>query len=89
MNPAPKVPAGDPQRAGRSLRRELIRAHHPDLGGDPHLFIEVLESMDGDRVTRKAATEVRFVKRRRPWRSWRQHPRLRLRRQGRPARRVL
>lgn len=49
----------------RRRRRELIRAHHPDRGGDPAVFIEVLRRLAADAVTEQRATEVRFVKRRR------------------------
>jgi hypothetical protein len=30
-------------------RREFIRAHHPDRGGDPELFAAGLRSFDADR----------------------------------------
>jgi len=30
-------------------RREFIRAHHPDRGGDPEIFVEGLHSFDADR----------------------------------------
>ena len=52
----------------RRRRRELIRAHHPDRGGDPALFIELLRSCDEDGAGRRLPTEVRFARRRRRWR---------------------
>lgn len=30
-------------------RREFIRAHHPDRGGDPEAFVTGLRSFDADR----------------------------------------
>ena len=51
----------------RRRRRELMRAHHPDLGGDPAVFIEVLRRLNEEGVGGGAPTEVRFGKRRR-WR---------------------
>ena len=51
----------------RRRRRELMRAHHPDLGGDPSVFIEVLQRLNEDGVDGRAPAEVRFAKRRR-WR---------------------
>ena len=30
-------------------RREFIRAHHPDRGGDPEVFVAGLRSFDADR----------------------------------------
>jgi hypothetical protein len=44
-----------------------MRAHHPDLGGDPAVFIEVLQRLNEDDGGERAPTEVRFAKRRR-WR---------------------
>ena len=49
----------------RRRRRALLRAHHPDLGGDPEEFIRVMTAM---RAGRSAASsppgdEVRFVRR--------------------------
>jgi hypothetical protein len=53
--------------ADRRRRRELMRAHHPDLGGDPELFIQVLQRLDEEAVNGSPATEVRFARRRRWW----------------------
>jgi hypothetical protein len=52
----------DPKRR----RRELIRAHHPDRGGDPAVFIALLQSLD-EEPRGEPPTEVRFARRRR-WR---------------------
>jgi len=30
----------------RAARRALIKAHHPDRGGDPARFVELLEELD-------------------------------------------
>ena len=60
----PRAVGSDVER--RRRRRELMRAHHPDLGGDPAVFIEVLQRLNED-VGGREATEVRFAKRRR-WR---------------------
>jgi hypothetical protein len=51
----------------RRRRRELMRAHHPDLGGDPAVYIQVLQSLDEGGASERTPTEVRFAKRRR-WR---------------------
>ena len=48
----------------RRRRRELIRALHPDRGGDPTVFIAVLQSLAEESVRRRP-TEVRFAVRRR------------------------
>ncbi len=40
----------------RRLRRELLRRHHPDLGGDPEQFIQVLEAFQPGRVGPESAT---------------------------------
>jgi hypothetical protein len=47
----------------RRLRRELLRRHHPDLGGDPEQFIQVLEAFQPGRVGPGAGDDVRFVRR--------------------------
>lgn len=51
----------------RRRRRAVMRAHHPDLGGDPAEFIEVLRRLDQGSETEGPPTEVRFVRRRRWW----------------------
>ena len=67
-----RVPTGPPADGSadehRHRRRELIRANHPDRGGDPAVFIEVLQSLDEHSASGRPPTEVRFVKRRRRWR---------------------
>jgi hypothetical protein len=55
----------EPDRKRR--RRELIRAHHPDRGGDPAVFITLLQSLDEEEPRGEPPTEVRFARRRR-WR---------------------
>ena len=69
MKRVPRVPPADgSDEEHRRRRRELIRANHPDRGGDPAVFIEVLQSLDEDSVSGWPPTEVRFAKRRRRWR---------------------
>ena len=36
----------DDERTRRSARREFIRAHHPDRGGDPAVFVAGLADYD-------------------------------------------
>ncbi len=46
----------------RRRRRALLRAHHPDLGGDPEEFLRVMTAMRADRPA-APGDEVRFVRR--------------------------
>jgi hypothetical protein len=48
----------------RRRRRALLRAHHPDLGGNPEEFIRVMGAMRADRSTSSSSPgdEVRFVR---------------------------
>lgn len=68
----------------RRQRRALIRAHHPDRGGDPAVFIALLQGLAEDSVSGRDPTEVRFAKRRRGWkvldprRAFRRHQRKRV-----------
>ena len=58
------TPFLDPEQ--RRQRRELLRRHHPDLGGDPAEFLRVVRAFEsgGERPGRRAAgDEVRFVRR--------------------------
>lgn len=48
----------------RRQRRQLLRRHHPDLGGDPSEFISVLHAFPYGACPR-ATDEVVFVTRRR------------------------
>jgi len=73
--------AASGSEADRRRRRALLRAHHPDLGGDPDVFIQVVQGLDREAVAEWPA-EVRFARRRR-W--WVPEPRLPFRRQ-RPRR---
>lgn len=50
----------DPEE--RRRRRALLRAHHPDLGGDTAEFIRVLAVLEG-RGRAEPADDVRFVRR--------------------------
>ncbi|CCH89263.1 conserved protein of unknown function [Modestobacter italicus] len=59
-------PAPGPEE--RRRRRRLLKAHHPDLGGDPDQFIQALTSFEeGGRRPAAASTplgeEVRFARR--------------------------
>ena len=59
MSPAAGGGAADQQtRLERCRRREFIRAHHPDVGGDPGMFRRGLQEW-GRPTT--AAPEVRVV----------------------------
>jgi hypothetical protein len=51
------MPSSTPE--DRRHRRALIRAHHPDLGGDAEAFIRVMAAMGAGRP----ADELRFVRR--------------------------
>ena len=51
----------------RRRRRALIRAHHPDRGGDPAEFIRLLHHLDQERPLSGSYPEMRFVHRRRWW----------------------
>jgi hypothetical protein len=51
----------------RRRRRALIRAHHPDRGGDPAEFIRLLHQLDQERSLSESYPEMRFVHRRRWW----------------------
>ena len=50
----------------RRHRRALIRAHHPDTGGDTAEFVRLLHYLDDERPPTNSWPEVRFV-RQRPW----------------------
>jgi hypothetical protein len=50
----------------RRRRRALVRAHHPDRGGDAAEFIRLLHTLDQHRPW-ESRPEVRFVRRRRWW----------------------
>lgn len=59
-----------PSSAGRDERRRrraLLKAHHPDLGGDPTEFIRAVAATQPGRSPAPApvppADEVRFVRR--------------------------
>ena len=62
--------------------RALLRAHHPDLGGDPQVFVQILQDVDRVNASELRPLEVQFAKRRR---AWIRTP-LRLRRRRRPRR---
>ena len=51
----------------RRLRRALIRAHHPDRGGDAAEFIQLLAYFDQERPLSERYSEMRFIRRRRWW----------------------
>ena len=73
-----------PDPAERRRRRALLRATHPDLGGDPEEFIRVLAALDaGGTAAPGPGDEVRFVRRPRGvarvtawWRRRRRPPRV-------------
>jgi hypothetical protein len=51
----------------RRRRRALIRAYHPDRGGDAAEFIRLLHHLDQERPSSEGSPEMRFVRRRRWW----------------------
>ncbi|TFV51529.1 hypothetical protein E4P43_10175 [Blastococcus sp. TF02A-35] len=53
----------DPEE--RRRRRALLRAHHPDLGGDPSEFLRVMAELEGRarRAGPRPADDIRFVRR--------------------------
>jgi len=53
----------------RRRRRALIRAHHPDRGGDAVEFVQLLIDLDQERPLSESYPELRFVRRRRWWQS--------------------
>ena len=58
------APSLDPEQ--RRQRRELLRRHHPDLGGDPAEFRRVIRAFQpgGQGLrSRRAGDEVTFVRR--------------------------
>jgi hypothetical protein len=61
----PTQDAMDEER--RRQRRAMIRAHHPDTGGDAAEFIRLLHRHDDERPPTENWPEVRFVCRRRWW----------------------
>ena len=69
MNNATRMPAqSEPEEARRRRRRALIRAHHPDRGGDPAEFIRLLHHLDQEPPLSGIHPEMRFVRRRHWWR---------------------
>ena len=51
----------------RRRRRALIRAYHPDRGGDAAEFIRLLHQLAGERASSASCPEVSFVRRRGWW----------------------
>jgi hypothetical protein len=59
-----------PLRTGQppeARRREFIREHHPDHGGDPAAFIAGLRTLDADRENDRGMPSAVVVVRRRAW----------------------
>lgn len=77
----PSTPDPDERRR----RRALLRAHHPDLGGDPEEFIRVMATLQPGSSS-ASGDDVRFVRRPRglarvvAWLQQRRHRRARPRR---------
>jgi hypothetical protein len=59
----------DAEKRRRVARREFIRGHHPDRGGDPDVFIAGLAAMDSPEPapTPQAAPPPRVVFEDQPW----------------------
>jgi len=51
----------------RRRRRALIRANHPDRGGDAAEFIRLLAYFDQEPPLSECYSEMRFIRRRRWW----------------------
>ena len=72
----------------RRRRRALIRAHHPDRGGDTAEFVRMLRHLDQERPLSAVYPEIRFVRQRRWWQRA-AAPISRLRRTSRRPKRVV
>jgi hypothetical protein len=58
----------DAVSAQRRARREFIRTHHPDVGGDPHTFVTGLADLDaGPRPSTPARSTAVTVTARQAW----------------------
>ena len=57
------MPPPSPSPEERRRRRALLRAHHPDLGGDPEEFIRLMAALRDGTATAPPAPDVRFVRR--------------------------
>ena len=51
----------------RCRRRDFIRAHHPDRGGDTDFFAAGLRAFDGGRVRDPGQLPKVVIVKRRPW----------------------
>ena len=51
----------------RRRRRALIRAHHPDRGGNTAEFVRLLQQLDQERPVGDINPEMKFGRRRRWW----------------------
>lgn len=60
-------PQRETEEERRRRRRALIRAHHPDRGGDAAEFIQLLAYLDQERPLSECYSEMRFIRRRRWW----------------------
>jgi hypothetical protein len=62
-------PAGGRESgAARRRRREFIRAHHPDRGGDPDFFIQGIRALDaGPAPDARDPLPRVIIVRRQPW----------------------
>lgn len=73
MSPVGSASSPTPQQ--RAARRALIKAHHPDRGGDPARFVELLAELDGSPApppVEVVATRSRRRRRRQAVRALRQ-----------------
>ena len=68
---------GEWEAERRRRRRALVRAHHPDRGGDPAEFIRLLDQLEQVRPLRETYPELRFERRRWWHGAWRSLPRIR------------
>lgn len=63
MSASPRVGEPDPSEHRRAFRA-FARAHHPDLGGDPAVFVAGLDAWRGSDARRLPAEEVVYFRHR-------------------------
>ena len=61
------TPQAESDKERRRRRRALIRAHHPDRGGDPAALSSVLQCLDEGALLGGEYPQMRFAHRRRWW----------------------
>jgi hypothetical protein len=61
------LPMNQGHTPGWRRRRDFIRAHHPDHGGDPDVFVAGLHALDSERALGPDPLPRVIIVRRRPW----------------------